>query len=70
MAKQGYRCKKCGGRMRWGQALQEIWGPGLPDFIGDKPGSGVHTICPTGRSRLISVMKCVRCGHSFIPPEE
>lgn len=64
MAKSRYQCKKCGGRMRPGQALREIWEPGCPDFPGDKHGV---TIAPSGRSQLISVMKCVRCGHSFIP---
>lgn len=60
-AQVGELCKHCGGKMEVGQALEEIYESGLPDFIGDTRGI---TMSPSGKSKLVSCIKCVECGWS------
>lgn len=56
------KCKKCGGEMRPGQALQQTFTSGAPDFPGDSVGI---TFSPGGPGKLVDVLKCRDCGHSF-----
>jgi hypothetical protein len=53
-------CKKCGGEMVIGQALENNLS-GIPDFIGDKYPV---TVSPDGTAKLISCLKCKNCGWS------
>lgn len=53
-------CRKCGGKMHKGKALQPIM-TGMPDFPGDKRAV---TLSTSNNSNLVPVLKCERCGHS------
>ncbi len=52
-------CKKCGGKMKKGTAIQETF-VGIPDF----PDGEVCTVSPGGTGKLVSCMKCEECGWS------
>jgi hypothetical protein len=54
-------CKKCGGAMKPGKAIAQMW-TGIPDFPGDKH---CVTISPDGSGKLIDCMKCEKCGWSM-----
>lgn len=54
-------CKKCGGKMKPGQAIEETL-VGVPDFIGSK---GVCTVSPGGKGKLVDCWKCSVCGFSL-----
>lgn len=54
------QCRRCGGKMKPGIAMQSTLKAGVPDF----PGSGVVTMSPGGPGRIIPVDKCERCGWS------
>lgn len=45
-----------------GQALQQTFTSGSPDFPGDSVGI---TLSFGGRGKLVDVLKCKDCGHSF-----
>ena len=53
------RCRRCGGRMKRGIALEQTY-TGSPDF----PGGEVVTMSPGGPGRLVECMKCEKCGWS------
>ena len=54
-----------------GQALREIWVPGVPDFIGQDPADlRGQTMVLSGTSRLTAVLKCPACGYSRTPDGE
>lgn len=53
-------CKKCGGLMQRGIALENIMS-GIPDFPGHHEAV---TLSPTGRARLVECLKCETCGYS------
>lgn len=52
-------CKKCGGEMRDGQAIQQTF-TGIEDFH----GAEIVTMSPGGPGRLIDCKKCADCGWS------
>ena len=54
-------CRRCGASMKPGQALQQTYTGGTPDFAGD---TGSVTFSPGGPGRLIDCLKCEACGHS------
>jgi len=58
-------CKtsNCRGEMKPGIATGQTFGLHL-DFIGEPPGRGC-TMSPGGPGKLISVLKCEKCGYSF-----
>ena len=53
-------CKKCGGTMHPGKAIEETL-TGIPDFTGSKE---VVTVSPGGTGKLIDCIKCSSCGWS------
>lgn len=53
-------CLRCDGTMAEGVAIQETL-TGVPDF----PGGAVATVSPGGPGRLVSCLKCVKCGYSL-----
>lgn len=53
-------CRKCGGAMKPGQALEDTF-TGTPDF----PGGEVVTMSPGGPGRLVPALKCEICGWSI-----
>lgn len=57
------RCPKCRVPLREGQAIQQTWITGAPDFIGDvRPN--IQTMSAGGPGKLISCLKCPECGWS------
>ena len=60
LASQVPVCKKCGGTMYPGKAIEETL-MGIPDFIGCNE---VVTMSPGGPGKLIDCMKCSSCGWS------
>jgi len=54
-------CKKCGGAMAPGKAMQQTW-TGSLDFPDEKH---YVTISPGGSGKLIECMKCKGCGWSM-----
>lgn len=54
-------CKKCHIPMKEGVAIGQTWKPGRPDFYGDLRGV---TLSPGGPGRVISALKCPKCGYS------
>lgn len=52
-------CKKCGGEMTKGKAM-EMTVVGVPDF----PGCDVVTMSFGGPGKLVDCMKCKDCGWS------
>ena len=60
------KCNKCGHDMREGIALHNTLS-GIPDF--DTHGD-VCTISYSGEAVIRKIMKCIGCGHSFIPKEK
>ncbi len=55
----GHCCRRCGGRMKRGIALEQTY-TGSPDF----PGGEAVTMSPGGSGRLVECMKCEKCGWS------
>lgn len=53
------KCKRCGGLMRVGRALDQTY-TGVADFIGGE----VCTVSAGGPGRLVACLKCEACGHS------
>jgi len=53
-------CRKCGGEMKPGKAIEQTY-TGTPDFVGD---AHPVTVSPGGKGRLIDCKKCERCGWS------
>ena len=51
-------CKRCGGEMKPGQAIESTL-VGVPDDIG-----GCVTVSPGGPGKLVPCMKCAECGWS------
>lgn len=58
-------CRKCGGKMKPGQALGQTC-IGFPDFIGGE----VITLSPGGPGYLIDCLKCEKCGYSITYKKE
>jgi hypothetical protein len=56
-------CRKCGGEMREGRALQNTVSRGVSDFPGARDVAG-QTFSFTGPPVLVKVLKCSACGHS------
>lgn len=54
-------CRKCGGAMRPGVAIEQTYSAGAPDFPGDTHGV---TMSPAGPGQLIDCSKCEACGWS------
>jgi len=54
------RCRKCGGTMIPGKAIEQTL-TGTPDFPGDTRGI---TMSPGGSGKLIDCLKCEKCGWS------
>lgn len=59
------KCKKCGGAMKPGKAIEQTW-TGTPDFYGD---ARAVTMSPGGMGKLIDCMKCEDCGWSITSDE-
>jgi ribosomal protein L37AE/L43A len=57
-------CKKCHSKMEKGQALEDIYTSGIPDFPNQPIDSRGQTMSASGKAKLISVWKCPKCGHS------
>ena len=55
------RCKKCGGSLEYGKAMQSTFA-GIPDFPGD---DHAITLSAGGTGKLIAVLKCKDCGWSI-----
>lgn len=53
------QCKKCGGLMVKGKAIEQTYG-GVPDFSNGE----VVTVSPSGPGKLINCLKCEACGWS------
>lgn len=53
------QCKKCGGSMMRGIAIEETFS-GEPDF----PGHEAVTLSASGPGKLVSCLKCEKCGWS------
>lgn len=60
-------CKRCNTPMVVGQALVQLYSPGLEDFIGDKANGYTRgqTMSPNGQTKLVKCWKCSSCGHSI-----
>jgi len=56
------QCKQCGGEMRKGTAIEQTYTSGPQYAI--EVGSNVRTRSPGGQGKIITVMKCVKCGWS------
>lgn len=56
-------CRKCGGPMRPGKALEQTVTTGSPDFPGDARGM---TVSAGGPGRMVACLKCGACGHSIV----
>ena len=54
-------CKRCGGQMLRGHALQNTL-TGYPDFAGD---DSPVTISRTGPAQVVPCIKCIKCGYSI-----
>lgn len=55
-------CKRCGGTMLRGHALQNTLTAGVRDF---PDGDDVVTLSPTGPAQVVPVLKCLQCGYSI-----
>lgn len=53
-------CKKCGGAMKRGVAMEQTF-TGTPDFAGGE----VVTMSPGGSGKLVACLKCSSCGWSY-----
>jgi hypothetical protein len=62
MKHQNNKCKKCGGTMKPGKAIQQTWSAGGRDFPGDQRGI---TMSPGGAGKLVDCLKCKKCGYSI-----
>lgn len=54
-------CKKCGGTMAAGKAIEQTYTGVLVDFPGDK---STITLSAGGPGKLVDCMKCKNCGWS------
>lgn len=54
-------CRRCGGAMRPGWALEQTFVTGEPDFPGD---DHVSTYSAGGPGKVVDCIKCEGCGHS------
>lgn len=57
------KCPKCSGTMKEGVALDQTY-TGIGDF---RQSDAVCTVSPGGPGKMISVLKCDKCGHSISP---
>ncbi len=55
------RCPKCNVPLVKGQAIQQTYSAGTPDFPGETRGM---TMSPGGPGKLIDCLKCPDCGWS------
>jgi len=55
-------CRKCSIEMKEGQAIEQTWTSGIPDFIGESRGI---TMSLGGSGKVINCWKCPKCGHSI-----
>lgn len=60
---QNNQCRKCGGVMEPGKAIEQTY-TGLPDFPGDRYAV---TVSPGGPGKLVDCLKCSACGWSVTP---
>lgn len=67
-AETSARCRKCGGEMQLGKALQPTARAGIPDFPGQVDMRG-QTVC-MGPGVLVDAWKCKSCGHSYTAESE
>lgn len=59
------KCRKCGGEMAPGIAMQQTWVGGMPDFPGDEAGARGQTVHTGGPGKLTDCSaKCKLCGWS------
>lgn len=61
MKHENNKCKKCGGTMNPGKAIEQTW-VGTPEWPGEWRGV---TMSPGGSGKLIDCMKCEKCGWSI-----
>lgn len=54
-------CRRCGGTLRPGQAIEQTWKPGIDARMGDTRGA---TMIAGGPGKLVPCLKCERCGWS------
>jgi hypothetical protein len=59
-------CRRCDAEMVPGQAIEQTWVPGMPDFIGTGTDGDMRgqTMTAGGPGKLVDVLKCPLCGHS------
>jgi hypothetical protein len=55
------KCPECDVTMVAGQAIQQTWTAGAPDFPGDDRGI---TMSPGGPGKMIDCLKCPECGYT------
>lgn len=55
------QCKKCGGKMKRGIAIEQTW-TGGKDFA----GCDIVTMSPGGKGKVVTCFKCVDCGWSIV----
>lgn len=55
-------CKKCGGKMKRGVAIENTWQRGMSDFGDDIRGI---TMTAGGSGKLVTCLKCESCGWSY-----
>ena len=58
-------CKKCNTEMKKGQALVDVYGVGMTDFIGQCRKSEGQTMSATGEAQMVDCLKCPKCGWSL-----
>jgi hypothetical protein len=64
-----YICKKCNGLGKPSKALQNTLVEFI-DFPNGKKGDRGNTLSRSGQAILINCIKCISCGHSWIPHEK
>lgn len=62
-------CRKCGGAMKPGQALENTL-VGFPDFLGDTGLEAGCTVSRSGPPKMVDCLKCADCGWSVHPGAE
>lgn len=58
------RCPKCNVEMTQGKSLLNTL-VGYGDFVGDTGLENGCTMSREGEAKLVEVIKCPKCGHSF-----
>jgi len=58
-------CNKCKITMEPGIYTKQTWVPGIPDFIGDDPNTGLQTMHAGGKGKIGQCLKCPECGYSI-----